>query len=205
MREFGFQAERGIEQYVLGRSQRRARKSWGSRRWSFRSGSSTPYRHRNSKRCSSRRSPSSTKPRPLERHGRSVARRRARKLERRATRRFRRIPGLYETIVTKRNRRVGSDSRANARGRAAAPRRRRRPAPRRRRQRHRATAGTRPQRRARALVAHLGAHSGGLTPRPFRSLPCPSRNRGSATREECRPIWCPAGFPRRDGPRLRRK
>ena len=72
---------------------------------------------------------------------------------------FDQFPGLYETLVTKRNQAwVPTLERMLADG-AAPPRRRRRAAPRRPRQRHRAAARTRPRRRARALTFALRAHT----------------------------------------------
>ena len=104
MRKFGFQAERGIEQYVLGRAQRTGKEIVGLETLEFQIGIFDSLPPARSKRCSSRRSPSSTKRRP--RLSDMVAAWRDGELESLSAELlddFDEFPGLYETLVTKRN------------------------------------------------------------------------------------------------------
>ena len=61
MRKLGFQSERGVEQYVVGRARASGKEIVGLETIEFQMDSSTRCRASNNRRCSSRRSTSSTK------------------------------------------------------------------------------------------------------------------------------------------------
>ena len=105
MRKLGFQSERGVEQYVVGRARVTDRsRSSASRRSSFRWGCSTRFHASSNRRCSSRRWTELDEGAVVL--DKMVASWRAGELESLSAElygEFDGYPGLYEKLVTKRN------------------------------------------------------------------------------------------------------